>query len=50
MVLIGHDEGLSVLDMFPQEWNEDGGITVKKPNEAQAYLIWHGEAYVPSSS
>ncbi|KDQ29618.1 hypothetical protein PLEOSDRAFT_1038182, partial [Pleurotus ostreatus PC15] len=43
LVLIGHDEGLSVLDMFPQEWNELGGITVKGPDEAQSREIWRGE-------
>ena len=43
LILIGHDEGLSVLDMFPQEWTENGGIAVKQPSEAQAYPIWRGE-------
>ncbi|KAF9498711.1 hypothetical protein BDN71DRAFT_353746 [Pleurotus eryngii] len=43
LVLIGHDEGLSVLDMFPQEWNNLGGITVKGPDEAQSREIWRGE-------
>lgn len=45
-MLIGHDEGLSVLDMFPQEWTEDGNISVKGPDEAQARLIWRGERLV----
>jgi hypothetical protein len=44
LILIGHDEGLSVLDMFPQEWAQNGGITIKQPSEAQAHLIWRGEA------
>ncbi|KAF9462044.1 hypothetical protein BDZ94DRAFT_1322929 [Collybia nuda] len=44
LLLIGHDEGLSVLDMFPQEWNDSGGITVKGPDEAQSRLIWQGES------
>lgn len=45
-MLIGHDEGLSVLDMFPQEWSESGaGITIKGPDEARARLIWRGERY-----
>lgn len=43
LLLIGHDEGLSVLDMFPQEWSEAGGIDVKNPDEAQARVIWEGE-------
>lgn len=43
LVLIGHDEGLSVLDMFPQEWMEHGELSVKRPNEAQAHLVWRGE-------
>jgi len=43
LLLIGHDEGLSVLDMFPQEWTETGGIAIKGPDEAQARLIWRGE-------
>ncbi|KAG2013152.1 hypothetical protein CC2G_010089 [Coprinopsis cinerea AmutBmut pab1-1] len=43
LVLIGHDEGLSVLDMFPKDWNENGEVTIKQPNEAQAHLIWKGE-------
>jgi len=45
-LLIGHDEGLSVLDMFPQEWSETGGINVKTPDEAQTRLIWEGEGYI----
>ncbi|KAF5387603.1 hypothetical protein D9615_000730 [Tricholomella constricta] len=44
LLLIGHDEGLSVLDMFTQEWSEEGGITVKGPDEAHARLIWQGES------
>ncbi|KAF5333586.1 hypothetical protein D9611_002740 [Ephemerocybe angulata] len=43
LILIGHDEGLSVLDMFPQEWTENGEIAVKPPNEAQAHFVWRGE-------
>lgn len=46
LLLIGHDEGLSVLDMFPQEWNETGGIAIKGPDEAQARSIWKGEMQV----
>ncbi|KAF5371228.1 hypothetical protein D9758_004150 [Tetrapyrgos nigripes] len=44
LLLIGHDEGLSVLDMFPREWNDSGGITLKGPEEAQARPIWVGES------
>ncbi|KAF9450172.1 hypothetical protein P691DRAFT_726586 [Macrolepiota fuliginosa MF-IS2] len=43
LLLIGHDEGLSVLDCFPQEWTATGGIDVKNPDEAHARLIWEGE-------
>ncbi|ETW84114.1 hypothetical protein HETIRDRAFT_381493 [Heterobasidion irregulare TC 32-1] len=42
LLLIGHDRGLSVLDMFPREWT-DYGLQQKGPGEAQAYLIWEGE-------
>ncbi|TFK46887.1 hypothetical protein OE88DRAFT_1714701 [Heliocybe sulcata] len=42
MLLIGHDDGLSVLDLFPQEWT-DSGLSKKGPGEAQAKLIWKGE-------
>jgi hypothetical protein len=44
LLLIGHDEGLSVLDMFPQEWTETGNITTKGPDEANSRLMWEGEA------
>ncbi|KAF8165714.1 hypothetical protein B0H34DRAFT_690245 [Crassisporium funariophilum] len=43
VLLIGHDNGLSVLDMFPQEWTEHGGIAVKGPDEAQCLPVWLGE-------
>ena len=43
LVLVGHDEGLSVLDMFPQEWM-DTGLCSKGPDEAVARLMWRGEA------
>jgi hypothetical protein len=32
--------------MFPQEWTQDGKITHKGPEEAQARLLWEGEGYV----
>lgn len=34
------------MDMFPQEWTENGEISVKQPNEAQSHLIWRGERCV----
>lgn len=43
LVLIGHDEGLSVLDMYPKEWTGTGGIAVKGPEEALARPMWRGE-------
>ncbi|KXN89492.1 hypothetical protein AN958_05654 [Leucoagaricus sp. SymC.cos] len=43
LLLIGHDEGLSVLDLFPREWSDAGGIDVKNPDEAQTRLVWEGE-------
>ena len=43
MLLIGHDEGLSVLNMFPEETTEEGEVVQKGPDEAQARLIWEGE-------
>lgn len=46
LLLLGHDEGLSVLDLFPQEWSEAGGIDVKSPDEAHTMLIWEGEGWV----
>lgn len=45
LLLIGHDEGLSVLNMFPQEWTENGVLSIKGPDEAQSRLIWQGERF-----
>ncbi|KAJ3998024.1 hypothetical protein F5050DRAFT_1806306 [Lentinula boryana] len=42
LLLIGHDEGLSVLDMYPRS-ESAAGISVKGPEEAQARSIWTGE-------
>ncbi|KAI0248727.1 hypothetical protein BJV78DRAFT_1284612 [Lactifluus subvellereus] len=42
LLLIGHDNGLSVLNMFPQEWT-DVGLQTRGPGEAQAHSIWTGE-------
>jgi len=52
LLLIGHDDGLSVLNMFPQEWT-DIGLRTRGPGEAEAHAIWTGEGslvlklYVP---
>ncbi|KAF7355684.1 hypothetical protein MSAN_01486200 [Mycena sanguinolenta] len=43
MLLLGHDEGLSVLDMYPQDWNDSGGLDLKGPEEAIVRTIWEGE-------
>ncbi|TFK72029.1 hypothetical protein BDN72DRAFT_887404 [Pluteus cervinus] len=45
LLLIGHDGGLSVLNMFPRETTEDGvGVPMfKGPDEAQIKQIWVGE-------
>ncbi|TCD63481.1 hypothetical protein EIP91_005363 [Steccherinum ochraceum] len=42
LLLIGHDDGLSVMDMFPKEWN-DAGLACKGPGDAEARPIWVGE-------
>lgn len=44
LLLIGHDEGLSVLDMYPRS-EAAAGISIKGPEEAQARSIWTGEGY-----
>ncbi|KAF7302284.1 hypothetical protein MIND_00795700 [Mycena indigotica] len=44
LLLIGHEEGLSVLDLFPQDWTEGGGIDLKGPEDARVYHIWQGES------
>ncbi|TFY78248.1 hypothetical protein EWM64_g5767 [Hericium alpestre] len=49
LLLIGHDDGLSVLNMFPQEWTETGGLRNKGPAEAQAHTIWQGESVLQLS-
>ncbi|KAJ6515257.1 hypothetical protein C8R45DRAFT_1205543 [Mycena sanguinolenta] len=43
LLLLGHDEGLSVLDMYPQDWNDSGGLDLKGPEEAVVRTIWEGE-------
>ena len=42
LMLIGHDDGLSVMDMYPREWN-DYGLVRKGPSDAEARPIWVGE-------
>ncbi|KAJ7181607.1 hypothetical protein C8R43DRAFT_969634 [Mycena crocata] len=44
LLLIGHDEGLSVMDMYPQDWNDAGGIDLKGPEDAKVRAIWEGES------
>ncbi|KAF5393039.1 hypothetical protein D9757_001129 [Collybiopsis confluens] len=41
LLLVGHDEGLSVLDMYPS--SDDTRVSVKGPEEAQSRAIWTGE-------
>lgn len=48
LLLIGHDGGLSVLDTFPRVWTEDGDIESLGPEDAQARMMWEGEACVRS--
>ncbi|KAI0698561.1 hypothetical protein BC835DRAFT_1268782 [Cytidiella melzeri] len=42
LLLIGHDDGMSVLNMFPKEWT-DKGLSEHGPNDAQVHHIWVGE-------
>jgi hypothetical protein len=46
LLLIGHNNGLSVLDMYPEERVETGGISHHGPAEAKAWPIWRGERSV----
>ena len=43
-ILIGHDDGLSVLDMVPTGNPETSG-----PADAEIRAIWEGEGYVAAS-
>ena len=45
LLLIGHDDGLSVLNMFPKEWTENG-LVEHGPSDAQIHHIWVGEGSV----
>lgn len=47
MLLIGHDDGLSVLNMFPKEWAEEG-LTERGPGDAEAHHVWTGEGCAAS--
>lgn len=48
LLLIGTDTGLSVLNMFPAKWADEAsggtGLIQKGPADAQAKVIWRGEA------
>ncbi|OAX43237.1 hypothetical protein K503DRAFT_731961 [Rhizopogon vinicolor AM-OR11-026] len=48
LLLIGTDTGLSVLNMFPSKWADETsggtGLIQKGPADAQARVIWKGEA------
>jgi hypothetical protein len=46
LILVGHDDGLSVLDVFPQESTYRGEVVFKGPNEAQCRPLWKGERCV----
>ena len=43
LLLIGHDDGLSVLDMFPRDYSLEDDEDEKGPSEAEAKVIWEGE-------
>jgi hypothetical protein len=45
LLLIGTDDGLSVLNLFPSEWTEHG-LTQKGPHDAHSRVIWTGEGCV----
>jgi hypothetical protein len=42
LLLLGTDTGLSVLNLFPAEWTDDG-LSPKGPSDAYARVIWMGE-------
>lgn len=44
MLLIGHDDGLSVLNMFPKAWSDEG-LTERGPNDAVTYHVLSGECF-----
>ena len=43
LLLIGHDNGLSVLNMFPSDFSEDDEENEKGPADAEVKHIWVGE-------
>ncbi|KAG6866132.1 hypothetical protein C0991_008440 [Blastosporella zonata] len=49
LLLIGHDNGLSVIDTFPHERSEDGSLVINGPDEAQARTIWTGKSVLQLS-
>ncbi|KAG6844526.1 hypothetical protein H0H87_006182 [Tephrocybe sp. NHM501043] len=49
LLLIGHDDGLSVIDTFPHEISEDGTMMINGPDEAHARTIWHGQSVLQLS-
>jgi hypothetical protein len=42
LLLLGTDDGLSVLNLFPSEWTDEG-LTQHGPSDAYARVIWIGE-------
>ncbi|GJE84873.1 hypothetical protein PsYK624_009490 [Phanerochaete sordida] len=48
MLLVGHDDGLSVLNMFPKEWSDEG-LTERGPNDAVVYHVLSGECFLQMS-
>ncbi|EKM59490.1 uncharacterized protein PHACADRAFT_191858 [Phanerochaete carnosa HHB-10118-sp] len=48
MLLVGHDEGLSILNMFPKEWSDEG-LTERGPNDAVVYHVLSGESFCQMS-
>jgi hypothetical protein len=44
-LLLGTNEGLSMLEMYPLATSEIGQ-TVKGPSEAVQRELWHGEGWV----
>lgn len=47
ILLVGHDDGLSVLNMFPKEWSDEG-LTERGPNDAVVHHVLSGERSVYS--
>ncbi|KAG6910814.1 hypothetical protein DXG01_007703 [Tephrocybe rancida] len=49
LLLIGHDDGLSVINTFPQERSDDGNLTINGPDGAHARTIWLGQSVLQLS-